>query len=201
MNPDKHGADIRELKASLSTQRRISAGLLGLAILLAVNNLRLTGREKTILEPPVRTQSVWVQGEKVSASYLEEMGQFIAHVMLDVTPRSIAVNQQTVLGWTHPAFHGELKNRMSLEEERLKRDNATTVFWPNQVVPDPDRMRVALIGELATYINDRKTSDVPQAWLAEFEFKGGRMLLKDWKETSLDDPLKLKPAAVAAAAR
>ena len=61
------------------------------------------------------------------------------------------------------------------------------------MAPDPDHLRVAVIGTLETYINgSRVQPDRTQSWLLQFESKGGRMLIKEWKETPLDDPMMVK---------
>ena len=79
---------------------------------------------------------------------------------------------------------------MAVAAKRLTEANATTVFWPQQVAPDPDRQRVLLIGRVETYVNGQAVQGAGRtvAYQASFESNGGRMLLKDWVEAPTDDP-------------
>ena len=49
----------------------------------------MVGRERIVLTPPAIDKSFWVAKDKVSASYLEQMGSFIAYLTLDVSPSSV----------------------------------------------------------------------------------------------------------------
>jgi conjugal transfer pilus assembly protein TraE len=77
----------------------------------------------------------------------------------------------------------------------LKLDNATTMFSIQQLTPDEDKMSVVMKGRLATFINDRRISEVEKSYLAEFQYKGGRISLKTFKETN-DTELNTAAAAM-----
>jgi conjugal transfer pilus assembly protein TraE len=188
MTPERHRNDLTELRSLLRRQQTISIGLAVVALLLAFGVL--TKRTTTILEPPSRAQAIAVTGDRVDSAWLIEMGTYIAHLMLDSTPRSIEWQQAQILKWVHPTTYGELQERMAVAAKRLVEANATTTFWPQQVAPDPDRQRVLLLGHLDTYVNGQLVHGAGRtvAYQASFESKGGRMLLKDWMETPTDDP-------------
>jgi len=193
MNPEVNRNDTRDLKRLLARQQLINFGLIGIVLLLALTLLR--HQPKIILEPPNRATTITVQGNRVDENYLIEMANYVAHMMLDVTPATIERRNDEVLKWVHPSTFGDLQNRMTVAAKRLKASNATTMFWPTQVSPDPDNMRVALIGTLETYINGTRVQpDRMQSWLLQFETKSGRTLIKEWKETPLDDPTLVKAA-------
>ena len=187
MNPTGHGANIEGLVAAVKRQQWLTAGAVCVALLLAM--VALTKQSTTILEPPSRTKTIAMTGDRVDAAWLEEMGAWIAHMMLDASPASIAYQQDQVLRWTHPATHGSLQQDMAIQARRLADTNAATVFWLQETAPDPDRQRVVLVGQLDTYVNGVKVpgSNRTVSYLAAFETKGGRMLLKEWKPVSNDD--------------
>ena len=87
MTPERHHADLAELRTSLRRQQALSLTL-GVAVLLMVFAV-LGKRTTVILEPPSRAKTVAITGDRVDAAWLEEMGTYIAHLMLDATPRSI----------------------------------------------------------------------------------------------------------------
>ena len=195
MTPELNRNDTQDLKRLLARQQFINFGLVAILLLLALTLLR--HQPKIILEPPTRSSTITVQGNRVDENYLIEMGNYVAHMMLDVTPATIERRNDEVLKWVHPSTYGDLQNRMTVAAKRVKASNATTMFWPTQVSPDPDNMRVALIGTLETYVNGtRVLPDRMQSWMLQFETKSGRALIKEWKETPLDDPLMVKAAAL-----
>ena len=187
MNPNRHITDIQSLTSALRRQQFIGAVLALLALLLA--GLALSKQTTTILEPPVRSKSIAVTGDRVDGAWLEEMGAWVAHMTLDASPHSIAWQQDQLLRWTHPSTHGQLQQDMAVQAKRLIDTNASTVFWLQQVAPDADRQRVALVGQLDTYVNGVRVdgSSRQVTYMAQFESKGGRMLLKDWKPVPGDD--------------
>lgn len=187
MNPSRHVSDIQAMAGALRRQQLLAAALVVLALLLTFVALRKD--TTTILEPPVRSKAIAVVGERVDAAWLEEMGAWVAHMTLDASPHSIAWQQDQLLRWTHPASHGLLQQEMAIQAKRLIDTNAATVFWLQQVAPDADRQRVALIGQLDTYVNGVRVDGASRtvSYMAQFESKGGRMLLKEWKEVPGDD--------------
>jgi conjugal transfer pilus assembly protein TraE len=187
MNPDRQLTEVMAVATALKRQQLITAGLVVLTLLLSV----LVTRKQTtvILEPPTRSKAVAIVGDRVDAAWLEEMGGWVAHMMLDTSPHSIAWQQEQLLRWVHPSAHGQLQQDMAVEAKRLIQTNASTMFWLQQVAADPEHVRVALMGQLDTYVNGVKVagSSRTQAYLLTFESRGGRMLIKEWREVPNDD--------------
>jgi conjugal transfer pilus assembly protein TraE len=135
-----------------------------------------------VLTPPTIEKSFWVAKDKVSASYLEQMGSFMAYLTLDVSPSSIEWKKGTLLQYVAPDVYGALQTRQDLEADRLKRLNATTQFSVAQLVPNEDTLSVHLKGRLATFINGTRTSDVEKEYVVGFDYAGNRIQLKRFEE-------------------
>ncbi len=187
MQPNRHLSDIQSLAAALRRQQLLALAM-AVAIILLIG-LSLSKTHTVVLEPPTRAKTISMTGDRVDGAWLEEMGGWVAHMMLDASPVSIAQQHEQVLKWTHPARHGQLQQEMAVAARRLADANASTVFWLQQVAPDPERQRVALVGQLDTYVNGVKVlgSSKTVSYLAQFESRGGRVLLREWKQTPTDD--------------
>ena len=187
MNPHSYAQDIQSIAGSLRRQQLIAVLLTVLCLLMAF--VALNKQTTTILEPPTRSKTIAVVGDRVDSAWLEEMGAWVAHLMLDASPHSIAWQQDQILKWTHPATHGQLQQEMAVQARRLTDTNAATTFWLQQLAPDADRQRVAVVGQLDTYVNGVRVngSSKTVSYLAQFESRGGRMLLKEWREVPGDD--------------
>src|SRR6202140_5642584 len=103
MNPNQANKDLKVLMATVWQQRLAIIGLvlcLGLSLLIMFN---MVGRERIVLTPPTIDKSFWVAKDKVSASYLEQMGSFIAYLTLDDSPCSLVGKKGMLLRYAAPA--------------------------------------------------------------------------------------------------
>ncbi|RVT47996.1 type IV conjugative transfer system protein TraE [Rubrivivax albus] len=181
--------NFERLNGDIKAMRRRNRGLAVMVGLLAMGNvlaiaviLNLLGSVRTIVVPPSINKSFWVTRDMASSEYLEQMGSFIAWLVLDVTPASIDWKKDILLGYVEPDQHGELKSRQELEAARLKRINASTSFMPRQLVAHEDTQTVVLRGRLRTLVNGTETTNDAKAYEVGFAYSGGRMHLKTFKE-------------------
>lgn len=181
--------DYERLHQDLSHVRRQNRRLTFWMGLLAIGHvlallviLGLAGRERTIVVPPSLHKSFWVSGEKVSAEYLEQMGAFVAWLILDVAPASITWKTSTLLGYVEPDQYAALKTRQEVESARLKRLNASTSFLPQQLVVNEDAQQVVVRGRLRTQVNGVETSNLAKAYRIRFRYDGGRIQLSTFEE-------------------
>jgi conjugal transfer pilus assembly protein TraE len=198
------------LRADQASARRATALLAILlavsmlaTLLLAAHTLRQAGRERVVVVPPAIHKTFWVEAERASPEYLEQMGYFLAQLTLNVTPQNVEHQSRLLLQYAAPASWGELRTAMAANAERIKRDGAATVFSPQDLQVDERTQRVGLRGLLTTFISDRRVSEVSKGYAIELQYAGGRILLKTFRETNPNDPLELQTrsgAATAAAA-
>jgi conjugal transfer pilus assembly protein TraE len=176
--------DLKEMrKRNRSLGLAVSGLILALLLCLAII-LNLIGAERTIVVPPSIDKTFWVTKNRVSREYLEQMGGFIAWLILDVSPASIDWKKDILLNYVTPDEHGAMKSRQEVEAERLKRINASTSFLPQQLIAHEDRQDVVIRGRLRTQVNGQDTATETKAYLAEFQYAGGRLHLKAFKEIS-----------------
>ena len=127
--------DFERLNGDIKEMRRRNRGLgitvgvlAGGHILALLVILNLLGTVRTVVVPPSINKSFWVTRDKASSEYLEQMGSFIAWLVLDVTPASIDWKKEILLGYVEPEQHGELKTRQELEAARLKHSSSRISF-------------------------------------------------------------------------
>ncbi|MEO8155133.1 MAG: type IV conjugative transfer system protein TraE [Rhizobacter sp.] len=182
MDFERLNSDIKEMRRrNRSLGLTVGALAIGHVVALIVI-LNLIGTVRTVIVPPSIDKSFWVSRDKASSEYLEQMGSFIAWLVLDVTPSSIDWKKGVLLGYVEPGQYGALKTRQEVEAERLKRINASTLFMPQQLVPSEDAQTVVVRGRLRTLVNGFETGNDLKAYLVEFSFNGARMHLKTFKE-------------------
>ena len=201
MNPNTLMQDLKLMRSTVRFQGAALA-LMGACVLSSlVLMFNMVGRDRVIVTPPSIDKTFWVSKDHVSSSYLEQMGSFIAYLTLDVSPQSIDWKKTMLLQYVSPDIYGVLQTRQDLEADRLRRLNATTQFSVAQLLPNEEAMNVTLKGRLATFINGARTSDIDKEYVAEFEFKGNRVQIRNFKEIGNgESATKVSTANVGAAA-
>ena len=191
--------DLDSSRRTISYQKLVLLASLALNIVIALIAFRLIGLERIILVPPTIHKSFWVESDKVSAEYLEQMGYFLVQLVLNVTPQSVDYQSKILLQYAAPASYGEIKTAMAVAGERLKRDGAATVFSPRTLNVDERALKVAVEGQLTTFVSDRRVSEVSKSYLIELQYAQGKITIKSFKETNANDPLDTKTGAAGAA--
>ena len=84
------------LRSDIAGARRAATFLAALLVVslltnvvLALLSVRLSGRERVVLVPPTINKTFWVDAERVSAEYLQQMAYFLVQLTLNVTPQSV----------------------------------------------------------------------------------------------------------------
>jgi conjugal transfer pilus assembly protein TraE len=139
-------------------------------------------------------KTFWVEEQRVSPEYLEQMAYFLMQLTLNVTPQSVDHQSRLLLRYAAPAAYGELRTALLSAAERLKRDGAATVFSARDLAVDERALRVGIRGQLTTFISDRRVSEVAKGYAVEFQYSAGQIFLKAFRETSPNDPLETKPS-------
>jgi len=194
------------MREDLASARRATGFLVVLLIASMLVNLvlalfaaRLASHERVIVVPPSIHKSFWVDNERVSGEYLEQMGYFLMQLTLNVTPQSVEHQAKVLLQYAAPASFGELRTALLASAERLKRDGASTVFSAQDLVVDERTQRVGVRGQLTTFISDRRVSDISKGYAIELQYAGGRIFLKAFRETNPNDPLEINARTPSAA--
>jgi len=169
-------------------------------LVLAIFTARLAGHQRIVVVPPTIHKTFWVESDRVSGEYLEQMGYFLMQLTLNVTPQSVDHQAKVLLQYAAPAAYGELRMALLAAAERLKRDGASTVFSPQDLIIDERTLRVGVRGQLTTFISDRRVAEVSKGYAIELQYSGGRVFLKSFRETNPNDPLEIQPRSAPAAA-
>ncbi len=174
-----------DLKAMRQRNRGLAmtVGALSVSLVMAlVIILNLLGSVRTVVVPPAINKSFWVASDRASSEYLEQMGSFVAWLILDVSPASIDWKKEILLGYVEPDQYGALKARQEVEAERLKRINAATAFSPLQLVSSEETQSLVVRGRLRTLVNGQETANDLRAYLVRFSYVAARMHLVEFKE-------------------
>lgn len=200
MHADQSKRNVDDLRSTIRIQQIVIVLLFCVVFVAMWAAKNSIGTERTVMVPSTLHNKVWVSAKDVDPTYLTDLADDFTHLLLDISPGNADYKRAQVLKWAAPDYYGELEKKLKLEAERLRRDNAASMYWMSQVRPYPDKLSVAVYGQLMTYVNDRKTSEIPKSYLLEFRNQAGLLQLKSFKEANYEDPFGIKAAATATAA-
>lgn len=189
MNPQNLGAGNDRLRAQNVWLRIFSVVALLIALVAVSAIFKLIGSDRQTLLPPGADKPFWVSGQAVDDVYLDMWADRVASWALNVTPSNVEVNHKRILAMVVPSEYGGLEIQFKKAATKVKNDSSSTIFSPTTAKIDQERLRVAYIGTLQTWIGRVKAPDRACVYLVEFLFnKQGRLYVKTAHETSADDP-------------
>lgn len=191
---EKIAAKAREAKWRLA-----AFGLLVANILLAMTIAGTDTTEKIVIVPPTIERPFWVRGSELSPEYLEEMSRYLSTLVLNVTPKSIDANIDIFLRYVAPEAHGDLRTRMAVQAERLKRDDVTTAFYPVGYQTRASTRQVVITGDFVTMVGNKQVSSVRRSWRFDYAFTGGRLWVSEFREVDSEHPFEEAASAAGAA--
>lgn len=154
------------------------------------------GATRTVVTPPKIEKSFWITDNTASGEYIDQMAQWVSYLTLDVTPDNVQYKSDLLLKLAHPDYHGALQQKLRVNAEKIRRDNAATSFDIRTVRAAPDALAAVLTGQLKVLINGTPVKNEIRYYLARFDLDGGKAQLIQFKQVKNDD---VKAALVDAA--
>ena len=166
----------------LQIQRNWYAGFSIILVLIVLLQavLLFFKNEKIIISPPELTQSYWVEGNRFSNSYLEEMALFFTHLILDVSESNILPQGEILLRYVSSNAYGEFKNKLLSDEKRLKNQQLSLQFTI-QELEFIEPMKANIVGSLSSYVGSQKISTTQETYRISFSQKKSRLFLESFE--------------------
>ncbi len=171
---------------NLLTQRNrllMVTGTLGLlCMLLGASNFYLMGKERIIIAPPIIHREFWISTDAVSDHYLEQMSQFFAGLLLNVSPSTFAVNAEHLLAHVVPERFASLKAQLVQQQMELERRGMSTSFHINRFKIDRKKLLVELQGELKILVANTPVESSAKTYALKFVQQQGRLWIQSFEE-------------------
>lgn len=145
------------------------------------------GATRTVVTPPKIEKSFWITDNTASGEYIDQMAQWVSYLTLDVTPDNVQYKSDLLLKLAHPDYHGALQQKLRVNAEKIRRDNAATSFDIRAVRAAPDALAAILTGQLKVLINGTPVKNEIRHYLARFDLDGGKAQLIQFKQVKNDD--------------
>jgi conjugal transfer pilus assembly protein TraE len=198
MTPGTHKSHIEGARADRNAWRFASIALV-IANLIAISGwLMNSGNQRTLIVPTEIHKSFWIEDERVSEEYLEQMALYFTQLVLNVTPNTVDYQSDVFLRYVDPRAYGPMKTQLIIESGRVKRNSAAQAFFPREARFDTLRQRVAIKGDVITFVGEQKVKTASETWRTSFAIAGGKMSVTEFKKVNNDDPFETKKPVGAA---
>jgi len=153
-----------------------------LAFLLGFSVFCLVGKERIVIVPPIVNRDFWVGTDTVSDSYLEQMSEFFAGLLLNVNPNSFKTRAEHLLQHVAPNAYPTLKTQLVERQLELERRAMSTAFYPASFKVDRHKLLVELKGELKILVGNAPVESQTKTYHIQFSQHHGRLYIQQFME-------------------
>ena len=161
-----------------------------LAVAIVPLSCLLFLKKERIIVLPTVGPSLWIEESRISDTYLEKFGSYMADLLLTRTPADVDRKNRIILEYVHPTFYHEAQKQLKQDREAIIASNQSLLFRPTRSFIDPLTQTYVLEGELLVFIG--KVGEKPSCAQSErkkftfaFQCQAGKLLLKSLKRENL----------------
>lgn len=159
----------------------LSVGLLISNICLAwLTGWAIMHQKRTIV--PVVDKAFTVSDYKVDASYLRQMALFFISERLNIAPGNIQSAHNVLLQYTDPEFHAQFSKLLETEAEEITKQNISSAFYPEEIIPDTNNLQVVIKGTLNRWVGGLSIPPVHKKYLLKFTYKSSFLKVLSFAE-------------------
>lgn len=185
MNLSEWTKNVQTIKLQRNYSFCFNAFLSAMLLLSLLIIQRTTNSQTTVIVPAGLHEEVMVNSAGVSHSYLLQWTDFITNLRLNVTPETVAKNQNALLPYVSNKIYGTFKSEMVDEQEKIINGEISTVYYPKDTkVIDIKGGKARSTGLLKVYIGDNLHESVKVTYDLEFEYANNKLLLKSFAEVA-----------------
>lgn len=134
--------------------------------------------ERIVITPPIIEKEFWVDSNGVSPTYLEQMGCFLGNLLLNKSLQSAPLQRAVLLRHTDSSYVGILRQKLIEEEEALKKQNTSYVFFPKEAKVNLQALEVVLLGDRQAYVAGKQVSSESEGYILHFTYSNSKLLLQ-----------------------
>jgi len=153
-------------------------------LLLGVKVVFTTDRVREILVPPEIKKSFWIDDNKVSKDYLDQMAQFFAYLMYSSTPQTVDTQHTELLKYVSPEFYSALDSELRVTARTIKQTNVSTSFTPSFIGSDENTKTSVIEGEFLVTQGKDVIQRSQRKIEISFDFKGTKIVVTGFRDLS-----------------
>jgi len=171
---------IRDWKTALAENFFLRSLCLLLAIALILSASAFKKKERVIIVPPEISREFWVESNKASPEYLEQMGVFFAIMGGNLSPSSAAHNIKFLSNYIPADVYSDVKAELASQAHYIVKNNITQAFFPIAIKTVDGENRVLIEGNTIRNIGTTRISQEKMVFNVKFRVKNFRLLIEEF---------------------
>jgi conjugal transfer pilus assembly protein TraE len=168
--------------------------LLLVSIGLLISNIFLVwlvgwsfAHQKSTIVPAEIGQAFTISDSAVDASYLRQMALFFITERLNITSSNIDQNHNIILKYTDSRFYHEFVSILAKEKEAVIKQNISSVFYPEEVIPNSRTLTVLVTGSLTHWVGGLALASVKKDYVIKFSYRSGDLKVLSFSEATEEE--------------
>lgn len=170
---------IRDWKTALAENFFLRSLCLLLALGLILNASFFKKGERVIIVPPEITKEFWIEKNRVSPDYLEQMGVFFATLGGNLSPSNAAYNVKYLSNYIPPDVYSDIKTELASQAYYISKNNITQAFFPYAVKVIDGENRVLIEGNVIRNIGTTRISNEKMVFNIKFRVKNFKLFIEE----------------------
>lgn len=138
-------------------------------------------QKRTIVPAEIR-QSFTISDATVDASYLRQMALLFTAQRLNITPTNVSQNHSFILQYTDPRYYHDFVAVLNTEKQEIIKQNISSVFYPEEVIPDISKMKVLIKGTLTRWVGSLSLPQIKKRYVITFGYNSGNLKVLSFAE-------------------
>lgn len=170
---------IKNWKSALAENFFLRSAVLLLSAGLILNVTALREDTRMVITPPTVKNEFWLERNKASETYIEQMGVFVATLAGNLSPRSAAYNVEALLKYMDQSRVVEVRDDLKAQAEYIKKNNILQIFQPNSSKVDIEKQSATIEGNVIRYVGAIKVSEEKMGVHVKFKISDYTMSIID----------------------
>lgn len=187
---------IKKLSEATGVKKAVMTLLVIMVICNVLLTLRITftgDRVRDILVPATLNQRVWVDDDKVSKEYLQEMSTYFSQLMFNISPMNIEARHSLLLSYIVSEKYSAFEKELKLSENVIRQTNIATYFVPTHFGVDEKSMTVLMRGSFIATQGEKVVQRAQKELEIKYKYDGGKLMIERFADKS---PTELRNSIV-----
>lgn len=154
----------------------------GIQVFTCLLLVSVLDQQRTILVPVGNPARVSVSGSSADASYLREMGRYIAGLGLSYTPLTVRQQYAELLALFSPESFSWAQEQLYEAADTAETAAASSVFFIADMADHPEQKFVDIAGTRQMFVQDKKMDEQKLVYRLSYKIEEGRFWIVDFSE-------------------
>lgn len=169
----------------------IGVSMMVVNALLAVKIFTTHEKEKTILVPSAITKPMWIKGEAMSPTYVEELGRYFANLLLVYQKETAQAQFNEVLRFVAPEIYPKIKTKLDQDADRISRTQISSIFYLTTI--HVKETTAFVTGDVKAFVGGALAKSGEKTYQFTFEQTGGGVRITAFKEVKRTNKGEYEP--------